>query len=202
MLDFVNCAEGPNPSKVHSTILDASGSFAETKSSWSFDLNEQVFENYGQANYIYFMYHGFSLPLGKNTHDCVQQELIITKDEGKSINWENAREITARLGMRDKASLVVCLADPIPESLWLFLSLKMNTFEEQQRSGMLGKETHSAALYLLGILEQRLSSYANHTTSHAASSAFLFTEKHLLQDLYKSLSNKYSSIEEQIKDEL
>jgi len=30
---------------------------------------DQIFENYGQPNYIYFLYHGFILT--ENAHDCV-----------------------------------------------------------------------------------------------------------------------------------
>jgi histone-lysine N-methyltransferase SETD3 len=75
MLDFVNCAEGPDPTKVHSTKLDDSERNAVTAASWAFAEGEQVFENYGQPNSIYFSYHGFSLPWGQNSHDCVQHEL-------------------------------------------------------------------------------------------------------------------------------
>jgi hypothetical protein len=38
-----------------------------------------VFENYGQPNYIYFMYHGFVLE--NNTHNCVQIDLHLTEKE-------------------------------------------------------------------------------------------------------------------------
>jgi hypothetical protein len=34
---------------------------AITYAPWEFAKGEQVFENYGQPNHIYFMYHGFSL---------------------------------------------------------------------------------------------------------------------------------------------
>jgi len=188
MLDFVNCAEGPDASKVHSTQLDEhSGLFADTKASWSFADREQVFENYGQANYIYFMYHGFSLPLKKNTHDCVQHDFVITKEEGAVVRWEKAKQIAQRLGFRQKAFLAACLAEPMPESVWLFLSLKMNTFEDLESRGQLGQATPEAARFLVNILDQRLRSYANHTTDHGPSTAFLATEQFTLSTLRASL---------------
>ena len=56
----------PNPNRSdHNYQSDT----AETRSSWSFRRGEQVLENYGQPNSIYFKYHGFWVP--KNTHNCV-----------------------------------------------------------------------------------------------------------------------------------
>jgi len=46
------------------------GKNAITKAGWTFAKGEQLFENYGQPNHIYFEYHGFSL--AENTHDCAQ----------------------------------------------------------------------------------------------------------------------------------
>lgn len=31
----------------------------------------QVYENYGQPSHTYQLYHGFVLPPGNNTHDCL-----------------------------------------------------------------------------------------------------------------------------------
>ena len=57
MLDLVNCAEGPDPSRVHSTWLDHdTKTYAVTKGAWNFKKNEQLFEPYGQPNHIYFAY--------------------------------------------------------------------------------------------------------------------------------------------------
>jgi hypothetical protein len=47
----------------------AQGKHAVTKAPWAFKSGEQLFENYGQPNHIYFSYHGFVLD--NNTHDCV-----------------------------------------------------------------------------------------------------------------------------------
>lgn len=61
MLDFINCKELQDKSRLHSTMLDVSGNYAITKSPQAFEAGQQVFENYGQANSVYFQYHGFSL---------------------------------------------------------------------------------------------------------------------------------------------
>ena len=98
LLDLVNCAEGPPSHQVHSTTLSADGQHAVTKAGkklcnfvflsynygwigWNFKADEQVFEQYGQPNHIYFMYHGFVLP--DNSFDCVNIEMSITKGEAE-----------------------------------------------------------------------------------------------------------------------
>jgi hypothetical protein len=78
MLDLVNCAEGPDPTRVHSTWLDSTKKYAVTKGAWDFKKNEQLFEPYGQPNHIYFAYHGFLLD--HNAHDCVQMDLSLPSD--------------------------------------------------------------------------------------------------------------------------
>lgn len=83
MLDFVNCQEGPsNPARVHSTTTmktTAGDVVAVTRAPWAFQRGDQVFENYGQPNHIYFMYHGFVLP--GNTHDCLHIDFVMTEKE-------------------------------------------------------------------------------------------------------------------------
>ena len=55
---------------------------------WNFNKGEQLFENYGQPNHIYFTYHGFSLPPKENSHDCVLFEFNLSPDEMSRVNWE------------------------------------------------------------------------------------------------------------------
>lgn len=73
MLDMVNCGEGPDPTRVHRSNHNHQVDTAETRASWGFKTGEQVLENYGQPNSIYFKYHGFWVP--KNTHNCVNIEV-------------------------------------------------------------------------------------------------------------------------------
>ena len=69
LLDLVNCDTGTRTlDKVHSTSLEEYGKFAVTQASRAFRQGEQIFENYGQPNHIYFLYHGFIL--NENNHDC------------------------------------------------------------------------------------------------------------------------------------
>ncbi|CAN0022489.1 unnamed protein product, partial [Heterosigma akashiwo] len=75
LLDMINCREGPDPEAIHRTDLDTSGRFADTLAPWDFEEGEEVFENYGQPNHIYFVYHGFALE--ENAHDCVFLSLPI-----------------------------------------------------------------------------------------------------------------------------
>jgi len=57
----------------------------------SYKKGEQLFENYGQPNHIYFTYHGFILP--NNTHDCVYMELALTKHDLSRIDAKKAQPI-------------------------------------------------------------------------------------------------------------
>ena len=68
LLDLINCKELTDKNAIHKTELDDSMANAITRSPDDFQENEQVFENYGQPNHIYFMYHGFVLE--SNSHDC------------------------------------------------------------------------------------------------------------------------------------
>jgi hypothetical protein len=45
----------------------------------NFKFGQQVFENYGQPNHIYFLYHGFSIQ--GNSHDCVSWILQLDEEE-------------------------------------------------------------------------------------------------------------------------
>ena len=73
MLDFVNCRAQPPaasaPMRVHATRADSEG-FAVTRAPLRFEAGEQVFENYGQPNHVYFLHHGFSVY--PNPHDCLR----------------------------------------------------------------------------------------------------------------------------------
>ena len=103
LLDLVNCAEGPDPTRVHSTWLDEeTQSYAVTKGAWNFKKGEQLFEPYGQPNHIYFMYHGFLLD--HNSHDCVQMDLTINK------NHPNKNEIHQNLQKSNVRKTSYCVS--------------------------------------------------------------------------------------------
>jgi hypothetical protein len=132
MLDFVNCKElASNTSRLHQTKL-VDGKLAETKAGALFKKGEQVFENYGQPNYIYFQFHGFTLisseGVNENSHDCVHYEFTMTQKEGEAIDVDSevAKTIFEKLNIQTKAAIFVCLNYPIPEEVWLFLALKVS----------------------------------------------------------------------------
>ncbi len=51
-------------------------------------MGEQLFENYGQPNHIYFMYHGFVLP--DNSHDCAHLELSMSPSDRARVDASKA----------------------------------------------------------------------------------------------------------------
>lgn len=78
----------PPPSHTRSCLRPRNigqGTVAVTYSPWAFKEGEQLFENYGQPNHQYFMYHGFTM--ANNTHDCVNVRIGIpagtTEEEAK-----------------------------------------------------------------------------------------------------------------------
>lgn len=90
MLDFINCKEGRDPSAVHSTVLDEEGRYAVTRAGDDFEAGEQVFENYGQPNHIYYLYHGFSL--AANSHDCLQVRFPVRASEIRALEEEGLQK--------------------------------------------------------------------------------------------------------------
>ncbi len=86
LLDLVNCAELKDEhgktASAHTTIFIEN--LAITQATSSFKEGEQLFENYAQPNYIYFMYHGFLLE--ENSHDCafLRRGLPQSLDKGTS----------------------------------------------------------------------------------------------------------------------
>jgi hypothetical protein len=66
MIDFANCRELPGRKRVHHTARV--GQFTETRAQAEFRLGEEIFEDYGETNSFYFLFHGFVTT--PNHHDC------------------------------------------------------------------------------------------------------------------------------------
>jgi hypothetical protein len=187
MLDFINCIEGPEGSRVHSTTLDDTGRYALTKSPWSFNQGEQVFENYGQPNHIYFTYHGFILPINK--HDCVSFELTMTNEEIQKINWseDRIRGIANYIRLSKAGTLASCLSYPIPDKVWLYLSLRNNKIDNDS-----DKPNSTNAKLLIDMIAILLSKYNDYSnTNHTSSEQFIKSEEKLLKDISNKLMNEY-----------
>lgn len=75
LLDMVNCKAGG--SRPHKTFVNVTRGTAVTHVASSYKAGEQVFEDYGQPNHIYFLYHGFSLD--GNEHDCFRITLHLNE---------------------------------------------------------------------------------------------------------------------------
>lgn len=197
MLDFVNCKEGPAGSAVHSTALDGSRRFALTNSSWDFAAGEELFENYGQPNHIYFQYHGFSLL--DNSYDCVIFELAITAEELKRIDMGKAAKLMRHIDLpaasvdNNDVAKNFCLKYPVSESVWLFLSLKLNVYEALTNARQMGVPTRTLQSALARIVDSHIAKYDVRDGSHQPSQFFLDTELALLIDLKAKLAAHSSS---------
>jgi hypothetical protein len=96
MLDLINCKELSDTTRVHSTVLDEASRSAVTRAPDHFRAGEQVFENYGQPNSIYFQYHGFVLD--SNTHDCVTVPVPIEREDPGARDLSALRQKLRQLG--------------------------------------------------------------------------------------------------------
>ena len=68
MLDLVKCKENPkNPAKTQKITLSPE-IIVESRALSDFTKNSEVYDNYGQTNEIYLIYHGFILE--DNFFDC------------------------------------------------------------------------------------------------------------------------------------
>ena len=193
MLDFINCIQGPKESTVHTTSLDDTGKYALTKAPWSFKQGEQLFENYGQPNHIYYTYHGFILPI--NSHDCVSFDLSMTSNEMNIINWneDKVRGIANYIRLPKSGILNSCLAYPVPEKIWLYLSLKNNKIDNNS-----DKPNQQNAQTLIDMINIHLSKYNNYENdNHYSSENFIKSEESLLKDIKSKLMIEYRK-----KDEL
>ena len=92
MLDMINCGVLQDHYRVHSTFR--SGKFAMTLAPQKFDKGAEIFENYGQPNPTYFMYHGFTLE--RNAFDCAYIDL------GQTLKGVSRLAIN-KLGLKDSA---------------------------------------------------------------------------------------------------
>ena len=92
LLDLVNCLDSSNDLvEAHQTSLE--GHYAVTNATSVYKRGQQVFENYAQPNYIYFMHHGFILE--QNSHDCALfKDLSISKSD---LGTRTVEEIRSRL---------------------------------------------------------------------------------------------------------
>jgi hypothetical protein len=77
---------GEGGSKLQDEVL-----LAVTHAAWPFQRDEQLFENYGQPNHIYFAYHGFILD--SNSNDCAQLRLSLTEEERARIDVMKAAHV-------------------------------------------------------------------------------------------------------------
>ena len=113
LLDLVNCnevydEENKTPNKVHETFQDTKN-IATTKASYSVSKGKQIFENYGQPNHIYFLYHGFTLQ--NNSHNCMLLNESIDRGDPGASNISSTKERLNLNGFGNSFSKSFCILD-------------------------------------------------------------------------------------------
>eukprot|EP00605_Chrysophyceae_sp_TOSAG23-4_P000492 GSChrysophyteH1.ASY1.ANO1.551.1 assembled CDS len=215
MLDFINCVEGPDASRIHSTNTDSSKTYAITNASWDFAKGDQLFENYGQANYIYFMYHGFALPVGENSNDCIYQNFELSEEERQKLpKTELIHSILSQVGFDYQKTVGFCLSvqgnvfennkrTGLPVDVWLAMALKQNLVEKLRSQKILGKPNAPAIRGLLELLQKRVMDYKAHfdsnSSEHSTSLMFLETEFVQLQAVVTWLQKSLAEMEAKTK---
>jgi len=191
--------------------MDDTNTNAITQASWAFASGDQVYENYGQANYIYFMYHGFALPIGQNSHDCFQHTIKLSDEEVKRIDFTDplAQNIAKQVGFNRSPSTSVCMSmdgaigekhrrTDLPQDVWLAMSLKLNNFKSLREQKLLGLPNLPAMRLLRTQLEARQAAYTAHFAEgdkHKSSTFFLRTEEHHLLGVLRYLDSKIAALE-------
>ena len=156
-MDLINCNEGPDTSRVHSTQLNKDGD-AATLADREYFAGDQIFENYGQPNYIYFMYHGFVLD--ENTHDCVRVDLNLFSEQDYNENIQNnawkdsmdekVKKLQSR-NMYNGETMCLKIDESIPSKLFSFIAIKDEIdVSENEISVQIG---------LLNFLEEKFNGY-------------------------------------------
>ncbi len=103
-----------------SHLISLSPSYIDGK----YHIGDQLFENYGQPNHIYFLYHGFSLI--SNSHDCAQHDFVLTANERKQLDKVEAnKRILQNLRVAANGIFGTCLQIPITPQTWAFLTMKV-----------------------------------------------------------------------------
>jgi histone-lysine N-methyltransferase SETD3 len=197
MLDFINCEEHPdNVQRVHATTLDSTEKFAVTKAGTSYSAGEQLFENYGQPNHIYYLYHGFILE--HNSHDCVSFEISFSEKEWQLLRSHQVNDYLEQLGINERNRVYSsCLSVPINTQMWNVVGLLTTDSLETNANGLKlpNKPTIESAKRMRKMLRDRFALYKDikcenldeqakdQPWSHVAAKKFLCSEKSILNSL-------------------
>ncbi len=189
MLDMVNCKSGLD--RVHKTVDGDSG--AVTKAPNAVTQGDQLFEDYGQPNHIYFLFHGFSLQ-GNGAFDCfkINLDVQVLSDMQRAViqRYRHEKQLTQQHGLQPNE---FCLRAPLDSSeangdLFAGLNAEGNKMRRDQQLAAVQKELRAKLASFPSTIEQdveHLDALLLQPGKEKASNAlrFLITEKRLLQSL-------------------
>jgi len=179
---------------IHRTYVDESNRVI-TKAPLSFRAGEQIFENYGQPNHIYFTYHGFSLE--SNSYDCARWTGLVINSQDKG--YQNITDMRLRLSRLDFTSLSpsFCIRDGSSlNRVAQFLRIKYGLHSEEYDDSPL---TGDVIPYIQRHLQERLRRYTltkrtlDHNESRYANAiktmiAIVEKEKHYFETALNEVS--------------
>ena len=144
LLDLVNADV---VGRVHETkiedSIDMTQKLAVTRASRPIHAGEQIFEHYGQPNYLLFSYHGFVLE--ENPSDCaLLQGLFISRNDPGAKHAHRLRSTTPTFCIKEKASI---------EELAQFLRVKHGLSAENSASSVIDDGVRP---YLTYVLNERI----------------------------------------------
>ena len=133
------------------------GTSAVTLAPWPIPKGEQVWENYGQPNHIYFEFHGFSLP--SNTHDCVRTALDVEgSDPQYAAKMKRLESEGIRYGSSNGQEACLRFPDKIDDDVLRFLAVK-HSMAGGPAAVRTKKGRRKARSLLLGEVRDKLSGY-------------------------------------------
>lgn len=155
---------------VHKTFLGESN-YAVTKAAKKFKKGDQVFENYGQPNFVYYMYHGFTLG-EENTHDCARLGgLAMTPSDEGAVDLKETRTKLSNNGF-NSMNPFFCVRDASSlDSITKFLQIKHGL-----------ETTHEVQPHLRKYLNNRIKRYlVTKRSSHCSGENLPQSIRYMLQ---------------------
>lgn len=143
LLDLINCNEGPDPTRVHATRLDQRGEYAVTRADRDYEAGEQLWENYGQPNWIYYHFHGFTLL--QNSHDCVRIDVYPPQEMLDTMMTMAAKRSQERFNSSSSDSDSTSHGIVVPD-YWSLVASELDTSDEAATNASLSAPLSSVLL--------------------------------------------------------
>jgi hypothetical protein len=131
-------------------------------------------------------------------------DLQLDEEEVAAIDWKSQEvlEIAQQIYMRNKRDIFttcVSATKGLDRNGWMFLSLKLNNWQELKKSNILGLPNLSALQFMIAYTSWRIEKYDKYEELHHASSVFIYEEEALLKTIKDRMTSTVEHIERDLK---